>query len=487
MHDIVAPRNSCITRRWVQYAGAISASLVIFTSGMHFVWVSASLPKLYANDSIIPLSVDEGSWVASMELFADLPGAPLGAFCADYFGRRRGLLLTGLPYFIGWVMIALATNVPTLLVAKFLVGVADGSTYTILPMFIGEIAEDDIRGKLGNCMTVMLDLGSLFLYSVAPWIPIRTMALIAMIIPVLFFATFWWIPETPYYLLMIKKRDKAKKSLQQYRGLANVDAEFEDMSNIVDCQMSETSNWSDLIKNKAYFKGMVIMFGLKTMQMMSGIFAVQVFAELIFSKAGGFFSGSISAIIFGAAQFLSGFFAMLIVDKVGRRPLLIISSIGCCIALTGQAVYFYIQFHEIMDLEAYGWVPVTALMIYIIMYSVGLGAIPLMVPSEMFPTNIKAKALCITDLYLAMLGFLIVQFYQIVANKYGSHVPFIIFALSCVFGVFFTIFIMPETKGKSLEDIQNMLRKTKEVKNLVEKPEKSKSPTSEASISQSSL
>ncbi|XP_044734624.1 facilitated trehalose transporter Tret1-like [Chrysoperla carnea] len=482
MLDIIRPLNSCVTRRWLQYVGAVTASMVIFTSGMHFVWVSASFPKLYANDSTIPLTVEEGSWVASMELFADLPGAPLGAFCADYFGRRRSILLTGVPYLMGWILIAIATDVPTLLLAKFLVGVADGSTFTILPMFIGEIAEDDIRGKLGNCMTVMLDLGALVLYSVAPWISIREMALIGMISPIIFCITFWWVPETPYYLLMLKKQDKAKKSLQQYRGVENVDVEFEDMSKTVEFQMSQTSYWSDLIKNKAYFKGMVIMFGLKSMQMMSGIYAMQIFAELIFTRADGFFSGSVSAIIFGAAQFLSGFFAMLIVDKVGRRPLLIISSIGCFIALTSQAVYFYIQFHEITDLEAYGWVPVTALMVYIIMYSVGLGAIPLMVPSEMFPTNIKAKALCITDLYLAMLGFLIVILYQPVANGFGSHIPFIIFAVSCIFGVLFTIFIMPETKGKSLEDIQNILRNSKEVNNLTLKDTPQSLETAQTSL-----
>ncbi|XP_044739954.1 facilitated trehalose transporter Tret1-like [Chrysoperla carnea] len=409
--------------------------------------------------------MEEGSWIASIEVLAELPGAILGAFCADYFGRRSTLLMSGVPYLIGWILIAVARNVSTLMLIKFLVGVADGSVFTVLPMFVGEIAEDDIRGKLGNSMTVIMNLGALFLYSVAPWLTIRAMALIAMFIPVVFLITFWWVPETPYYLLMVKKHDEAKKSLQRYRGLMNVDTEFEDMSNIVECQMSQTSNWSDLIKNRAYFKGMVVMIGLNTIRMMSGIFAILVFAELIFSKADGFFSGSISAIMFGVAQFSSNFLAMLLIDRVGRRPLLIISLIGCSIALIGQAVYFYIQVHSIMDLEAYGWVPVTVLIIYITMYGVGLGAISLTMQGEMFPTNIKAKAMCIIDVFYGLVGFLVVQFYQPTAEFFGSHIPFIIFAISCIFGIFFTIFIVPETKGKSLEDIQNLLKNSKRVKN----------------------
>ncbi|XP_044731600.1 facilitated trehalose transporter Tret1-like [Chrysoperla carnea] len=456
-------KDTCYTRRWLQYTATVSASLAIFVGGMHLVWASASLPKLYADDSPIPITQDQGSWIASLELLAGIPGAPLGAYFADKFGRKNTLFLTAIPYIISWILIACATDVWPLYIAKILVGLGDGSSFTILPMFIGEIAEDDIRGKLGNCMTVMLDLGSLFLYCIAPWITIRQMSYVGMVFPILLVILLCFIYETPYYLLMKKKSDKARKSLRKYRGTNEIDEEFTEMSNIVEKQMSETSNWLDLYTNKAYFRAFIIMIGLKTMQMMSGIYAMQVFAELIFEAAeeeadNMMLSSSVQAILFGVAQFASGFGAMLIVDKVGRRPLLIISCLGCFCALSMQTTYFYIQYYNLADLGSVQLLPVISLMFYITMYSVGLGAIPLMVPSEMFPTNIKAKAISLTDIYLALLGFLIVNFYQSVAENFGSHIPFGIFALSCLLSIFFVIFVMPETKGKSLEEIQNILK-----------------------------
>ncbi|XP_044731704.1 facilitated trehalose transporter Tret1-2 homolog [Chrysoperla carnea] len=457
----VKTATKCCTRRWLQYAATLAATLSMFSSGMHFVWASPSLPKLYANDSSIPITLDQGSWLASISLIAELPGSPLGAFSAEYFGRKNAILLTAIPYLTAWIMIILANNVTTLLVARFIVGIADGSTYTILPMYIGEIAEDDIRGKLGNSITMMMDFGAVFIYSVGPWVSIKAMAGIASVFPLILIVIFMWMPETPYYLLMKGKKVKAKKSLKAFRGFENVDEEFDEMSAIVDEQMSHKSKWSELFFVRSNFKALCILLGLKTVQQMSGVSAFLVYSEIIFQKAGGLISGEICAIIFGFVQFLSSLFCTLVVDLFGRRILLMISAGGCFFALVAQTAYFYIQYNINPQIEEeYGWVPLTCMLFYVIMYSLGLGAIPMMVPSELFPTNIKAKALCVMDLYLAMAAFVTTIFYQSLAVKFGDHIPFSIFAISCVIGITWIYFCVPETKGRSLEEIQEILKGT---------------------------
>lgn len=432
----------------------------MFSSGMHFVWASPSLPKLYANDSYIPTTIEQGSWLASISLIADVPGAPIGAFTAEYFGRKYAILMTAIPYLAAWIIIIFATNIPTLLVARFIVGVADGSTYTILPMYIGEIAEDDIRGQLGNCITMMMDFGAVFIYSVGPWVSIRTMAMIASIFPFTLLIAFVWMPETPYWLLVNGKKAQARVALKRLRGFENVDDELEEMSTIVGGQMEQTGKWGELFFTKSNFKALCILLGLKTVQQMSGVSAFLVYSELIFKQAGGYISESIAAIIFGSVQFLSSLFSTLVVDLVGRRPLLMISAAGCFVALVAQATYFYIQYTGMYNIDSIGWIPITTMLFYIIMYSVGLGAIPMMVPSELFPSNIKAKALCVMDLYLAMAAFLTTIFYQTIANKFGSHIPFSIFAISCIVGIVWIYFCVPETKGRSLDEIQQILKGT---------------------------
>lgn len=424
---------------------------------MFLVWTSPSLPKLYASDSTIPTTIDQGSWIASMELLPNIPGALIGSLFADRIGRKKSLLLTTVPYFAGWLLIATAYHVNQIIFAKFIVGMADGFVYTVLPMYIGEIAEDNIRGKLGNCMVVMLDLGTLFMYSVAPWINIKTMALIGSVFPVIMFCSFMLMPETPYYFLMRKNDKKAIKSLQILRGEKNVNKEFDEMQKNVNNHMSHSSTVKDLWVNKSYLKGMCILIGLQTLQQMSGICVMLVFLELIFEDAGGLVKGEIASIIFGIVQFICGFIAMLVVDKIGRRPLLIISCLGCFFALSAQAIYFYFQKHG-YEMTSVGWIPITTMLSYIVMHSVGLGSIPLMIPSEIFPTNIKSKAFCIADFYVTLLEFFIIKNYQSVAASFGTYVPFGTFALACIAGIFFVFTFVPETKGLSLEDIQDILR-----------------------------
>ena len=116
-------------------------------SGMHFGWSSPSLPKLLSNTSSIPITNSQSSWIASISLLGDLVGAPMSATLADTFGRKTTILFAAVPYAVAWILIAMAKNVHFLLIARFICGIGDGISFTIAPMFIGEIADNDIRGK----------------------------------------------------------------------------------------------------------------------------------------------------------------------------------------------------------------------------------------------------------------------------------------------------------------------------------------------------
>lgn len=441
----------------------------MFASGMHYTWTSPSLPKLYGANSTIEVDSNDGSWLASISLLGDLVGAPVGAYIADHYGRKGAIYFTATPYLVAWIMIALADNLPTLLIARFIAGIGDGSSYTILPMYVGEISDNDIRGRLGNCIQMMADLGALCMYSIGPWISIRTMALLSSSIPILLYIVFPMFPESPYHLLLKEDYDGAKKSLEKLRG-RDVEEEFKVMRKTVLKESQMSSSWGEIFVTKSNFKALMILIGLKTVQQMSGISAMLVYTELIFQEASGGLSASVSAIIVGAVLFIFSLVSAIVVDYVGRKPLLIISSFGCAVALAAQAAYFYYKDLGV-DMVPFDWLPVTAVTGYIIMYSFGLGAIPFMMPGELFPTNVKAKALCIMDIYLALIAFVVIKMYQVIAVGLGNYVPFLIFTVSCIFSIFFVIFCVPETKGRSLEEIQDMLKGIKPTGD-VEKDEK---------------
>lgn len=437
----------------------------MFISGMQLAWTSPTLIKLLAEDSPIKTTREEVSWLATFALASDIFGAPAGAIFASYFGRKAAILFTAIPYLVSWFLIAIASHIHVLMLARFIAGFADGSTFTIVPMYIGEIAEDKIRGKMGTLMTVFLDTGSLVMYAVGPFTSISDCGIIGMAFPVLLIVTFMWMPESPYYLLLRGKNDEAKKVLQQLRGTKDVEVEYNEAHQGV-LEHSEV-RFLDLFTVRSNFKALMIAFALRTFEMLSGIYAIMAYAELIFTQSGGSADlAYIGPIVFMTLKLITGIFSGSVVDKWGRVPITLISCLGTFFALLLQALFFYFQ--EYLNATLTTYVPITALSLYIIFYNIGLGTIPLIVSSEIFPTDVKPYALCLADLHLALVGSLVLKFYDIIAIEFGNYVPYCIFAGNCLVGVIFALTVMPETKGKSLEEIQDMLKNKKRVVRPIE-------------------
>lgn len=453
-------KRKCLSRRWIQYATVFTATLCMMASGMHYGWSSPALPKLQAPDSPIPIPItnDQGSWIASLSLLGDLVGAPLSALGADYLGRKTTIILGGLPYFIAWIMIAFTSSLEVIYCARFLAGIGDGVAYTIIPMYIGEIAEDNIRGLLGTTICTMADLGILMIYIIGPYVNIMTSALISSLFPLALLVTFWYMPESPYYLLMRGKQEGAKTSLQKLRGREDVDNELNEMSVIVEEQMMKSGSIKEILVIPSNRNAILILIGLKAAQQFSGITAFLFYVQIIFEKSGGLLSSAMSSILFGLVQLISSVSSSLVIDRLGRKPLLIMSCIFTAIPLVVQGSYFYIQDKTSYDLEPYNWIPMATMLTFVITYSFGLGVIPYMMPGELFPTNIKAKALCIMDLYLALAAFMVAKIYQVIADAFGSYVPFFVFTVCCLLSLVFVILCVPETKGRSLEEIQMWLK-----------------------------
>lgn len=434
----------------------------MMASGMHYGWSSPALPQLMANDSHIPVTSAEGSWIASLSLLGDLVGAPLSALGADYLGRKNTIILGGIPYFVAWMMIAFAGRIEVIYCARFLAGIADGVAYTIIPMYIGEIAEDNIRGILGSAICTMADFGILLIYMIGPYVNIMTGALISSVFPLTLLLTFWCMPESPYFMLMKGESEGAKKSLQKLRGRNDVEFELNDMTTIVNQQMKRSTSFKEIVTIKSNRNALLILVGLKAAQQLSGITAFLFYVQIIFENSGGHFSSAVSSILFGLVQLISSVFSSLVVDRLGRKPLLIMSCIGTATALTIQGSYFYIQDAGTHDLTPYKWVPLVTMLFFVVTYSFGLGVIPYMMPGELFPTNIKAKALCIMDLYLALAAFSVAKLYQVISDAYGNYVPFFLFTICCILSLVFIILCVPETKGRSLEEIQEWLKGNKD-------------------------
>lgn len=369
--------------------------------------------------------------------------------------------MASVPFFLAWVMVAFAPSVVVFYIARIIAGVADGWVFTAVPMYIGEISDPKIRGLLGSGVSVTWIFGLLLINIIGSYLSVTATALVSSCLPLLCMITFAFMPESPYYHLMRNNQDEAKKSLQKLRGLHDVDSELNRISFAVKTQIKEAGSFLDLFRVKVNRKAVMIMMILRGAQQLSGTTAVTFYAQPIFIEAGDHISSHLATIIYFSVQLCLACFCSGIVDKAGRRPLLIASITGSAVFLFIEGAYFYVKSCTGIDVAPFSIVPVVGLIGFVVIFSLGMQSIPILMLGELFSPNVKAFALCLADIYFAVIATIVSKFFQFMKDSFGMYTPFFAFSFCCLVGLVLIIFFVPETKGKTLEDIQDNLRGTK--------------------------
>ncbi|KAG5875055.1 hypothetical protein JTB14_026186 [Gonioctena quinquepunctata] len=443
----------------LQYLAAASANLAVLTDGMHYGWPSPTLPQiLNSTNSTLSISNEEGLWLAVMPLIGAVMGALLAAFIVDYFGRKAVILAATVPFFGAWLIIAVATTSVWLHIARFIAGTADGVTMTVVPMYVGEISNAKVRGMLGSSVSVMWIAGFLLINIIGSYLNIADTALLSSVVPVMAFVTFIWMPESPYYLIMKNRMEDARESLRKFRRTETVDDELDRMRISIQSKSQDTGRFLDLFTVKSNRRAVYIVAGLRGFQQFSGTTAITFYAQAIFKEAGDDISPEHATMIYFSVQLLLTMLSSSIVDRAGRKPLLILSMAGSACALFLEGAYFFVEKQTDVDVSSISWVPVAVLIAFVIVFSLGMQSIPILMMGELFPTTVKAYALCLADIYYSLVASIASKFLQVTKDNYGMHVPFFGFGVFAVLGLLFIVFCVPETKGKNLEEIQEFLK-----------------------------
>nr|XP_022904469.1 facilitated trehalose transporter Tret1-like [Onthophagus taurus] len=449
--------------QFYQYLCTATATLTLLTSAMHYGWPSPSLPKLLANEHHFQISDEQGSWIAVITLIGCPFGAILACTLVNILGRKKVILLTGPNLILAWILVAYGKRVEIMVFARFIAGISDGIIYTVIPMYIGEVADPNIRGLLGSSCSVTMMFGILLVNILGVYFDITTLAMISVSIPLVFLITFPWMPESPYYLVMKGKMEDAKANLRKLKGIEDVDADINRLTNAVkEKNKKEKARIWDLFLVRSNRKGILIIMCLRAVQQLSGISALTFYANTIFKELEDTLSSNITTAIFFSIQCLISMLSAFLLDKAGRKPLLITSAIGCALCLLLQATYYYLNTK--LDISHLSLIPIISLICYIIAYCIGLGTIPVLMLSELFPTTIKAFALCFAELYFSLIATAVSKFFQITKDTFGIYVPFYVFGVCTIIGLIWVTFSIPETKGKTLEEIQELLQNSNKEK-----------------------
>lgn len=282
-------------------------------------------------------------------------------------------------------------------------------------------------------------------------------------IPILFVVIFSAMPESPYYYIKSGQKEEAEASLKKLRGRAYVREELESMASLVTDNMKEKGRWRDLINVGGNRRGLLILMGIYFTQQFCGSTAIISYAQQIFGEAEGGLGAEESCILFGSVQLLTSAISSQLVDRLGRKPLLLISSCGVGLANIIIGAYFFLK-HEHSDyLVSLKYIPIVFIPIFIFSYTIGLATVPFAITSEVFPTNIKSKATCVIQIFVALVTFAVTKLYQVVADNLGTYVVFWGFGALSIAGVIFILLKLPETKGQSFAAIQEKLYKTERV------------------------
>lgn len=378
-----------------------------------------------------------------------------------------------------------------LFIARFLCGIAMGAGSVITPVYCEEIAEVSVRGALGIQFDLQAGNGILFAYLVGAYVSYLWLCISCAIVPAVFLLTFIWMPESPIHLTSKGCVQEAERSLRWFRGARHirhydVKPELERIQKFVSESTGKSLSVGTASKDATACsmpalrdiprclctlfasptsKAIIIVVCLMVFRQLSGINVVVFYTVDIFTGAGSTLSPSLATVIVGVAQVVATYLSSFLVDRVGRRPLLLFSDSTMAVCNIVLAAYFYLKQTNV-DVKALGWLPLLCVTSFICVFSFGFGPLPWVMMAELVPNESKswANGLAVSVHWILVFG--ITSLFGVTVGNLGQMILFGIFGVMCGLGTAVVAWIVPETKGKAREEIQRELRKTsvKEIK-----------------------
>ncbi|KAL9248078.1 hypothetical protein vseg_021440 [Gypsophila vaccaria] len=398
----------------------------------------------------LSLSTAEYSLFVSIINIGGAIGSLLCGKLADYLGRRRALGLADIFYILGWLSITISQDAWSLDVGRWMLGFAMAICVFLVPVYIAEFTPRNLRGGFVILHVLMVTTGASLVFLLGLIISWRTLALIGIIPSLVQIISVFFIPESPRWLLMIGKTEEFEAALRQFRG-ATVDVSQEVFDIKVSAEALQEKSDVSLLQlfQKKYTYTLTVGFGLSALGMLVGLNGIAAYSRSIFESAG--LSGVTGMVALSVAQLPSVALGMFLADKCGRRPLLLISSAGICLGCLVTASAFTLKHYQILDAFS-PYVALIGVLVYFAAHPVGVGGVSSVIVSEIFPLNIKGLAGSICALIGSLSGWLVTYAFNF-SLEWSSSGTFFVLAGICAITLIFVAKLVPETKGKTLEEV----------------------------------
>ncbi|KAJ0079056.1 hypothetical protein Patl1_22793 [Pistacia atlantica] len=403
---------------------------------------------------------DLGLTTAQYAVFSSILtiGAMLGAVIsgriADFIGRRWAMGISELICISGWVSMIFAKDATWLDLGRFILGCGIGLTSYCVPIYVAEISPKHVRGAFTALNPLFIGLGQSLAFLVGSFVNWQILAFIGIVPGLTQLPCLYFIPESPRWLANVGKMNEFEDSLQRLRGpdadVALEAAEIQEHTEYLN-QMSE-SGFFNMFQRK-YLYTLVVGVGLIVFQRFGGFYGFVFYASTIFKDAG--FPSRMGTIAASIVQVIATVLGLFLIDRAGRRPILLISTVGSCLGcfITGSA-YLFKDLGAERELTAS--LALIGVSVYLGLFQLGLGGVPWIIMSEIFPINIKGPAGSLVVL-VSWLGSWIVSYTFVYVFDWSQSGIFFIYGGVCALGVLFIAKLVPETKGRTLEEIQESM------------------------------
>ena len=434
------------------YLVSIVAAVGGFLFGFDTAVINGALPFLRETFQLTDVQIEIA---ASSLLLGCVIGVSFAGSLSDRYGRRRILFLAAGLFFLSAVGAAIPSNLAQFIAARFVGGLAIGVASMLSPLYIAEIAPAEIRGRLVslNQMAIITGITCSYFVSwmlsgigVSSW---RWMFGVAGIPSLLFALGILLMPESPRWLVRQGQFETAGKILSQVGGKRKAQRELEEIKEAI---AQEEGSIVQLFQ-PGLRRPMLIAIALAILQQVTGINTILYYSSILLTRnnASSASDALRANVVVGLISFVATLIALWIIDKVGRKPLLLTASGGMALSLIGLGIAFH------------GASPPQLLILvmifsYVAFFSVGMGPGVWVIISELFPTSVRGRAMAIATVFLWAACLLVTLSFLSLMNALTPSGTFWLYAFLCVFTLVFIWRFLPETKGKTLEEIEKWWR-----------------------------
>src|SRR6218665_1724255 len=450
--DVVAALIACI--------GALSLGMVLGYSN----------PALQDEELLSVLDdVEKQTWFGSLVAIGAIFGAPCAGFLVVKCGRKATLMLSMFPLGLGWFMIICGSHFALLYSGRIVNGIAIGMLSVAVPLYVSDVSNTARRGLLGACFQLCGSTGVLVVYSLGIPLGYSWLAVACLGVTTLNILLLLIVPESPRWYASQKRRLEALEALAWLTGrdTADLAEEYIEMERGF-VAASGTGGGGGGVTLRDFgrpeiYRPMLISFGIMAYQQLSGINPVIFYSSEIFASAGFSDDPKLPTLTIGGVLVVATVVSCILMDRAGRRLLLLASGVPMALSLIALGACFYVTSSG--PVNGMNWLSLASVLIFVTCFSLGIGPISWLIVSELIPTRARSIINGMATCLFWLLVFLATKEYgrmRIVMNDYGA---FWSFGGCCVLGCVFVWFFVPETNGRSLEEIQELFAssRTKEI------------------------